>query len=92
MDGVIGEKGLELREKLGSKCFVVGDYERRPLELGNNIGHGKGLTRARYAKQNLIAYTPPGIPHQLFNSPRLIPSGFVFFDKVKFIHLKTLTV
>ena len=46
LHGVVGEKLLEFRTKLGCQCLIVGQHQRRPLDLLNDLGHGVGLAGA----------------------------------------------
>ena len=46
LHGVVGEKLLEFRTKLGRQCLIVGQHQRRPLDLLNDLGHGVGLAGA----------------------------------------------
>ena len=46
LHGVVREKLLEFRTKLGRQSFIVGQHQRRPLDLLNDLGHGVGLAGA----------------------------------------------
>ena len=50
---VIREKFLEFSIELCSQGFIVRYYQSRLIKLLDDVGHGKGLARARNAKQGL---------------------------------------
>ena len=41
--GVVREELLELARQLGRQRLVVGDHQRGPVGLGDDVGHGEGL-------------------------------------------------
>jgi hypothetical protein len=55
LDGAAREELAELVAELGGKRLVVGDHQRRPLDLLDSEGHGGRLARARDAEQGLEA-------------------------------------
>ena len=44
---VLREELLKLPVKLSRQCFIVGDHQRGPLQLLDDIGHGEGLAGPR---------------------------------------------
>jgi hypothetical protein len=61
----------------------MGNDEGRPLNPLDNIGHGKGLSRACYSQEGLawIARIQPC--HQFLDGLGLIPGGDVICNKFK---------
>ena len=53
LDGVVGEETLELAIELGGKGLVVAEDDGRPVRLGDDVGHGEGLTGPGHAEQGL---------------------------------------
>ena len=53
LDGVVGEKPLELVEELRREGLVVGDDQGRPLQALDDVGDGEGLARPGDAEQHL---------------------------------------
>ena len=53
LDRVLGEELAELVAELGGERLVVGDHERRPLDLLDGERHRRGLARAGDAEQRL---------------------------------------
>jgi len=75
LHGILGEKQLELSEKLGGQGLVGGQDQRGFLDLGHHLGHGKGFTRPGDPQQDLVwqPLVDPG--HQLLDGLRLIALG-----------------
>ena len=48
--GAVWEEVPELGIQLGRQRLVVAQHQRRPLQILNNVSHGKCLARARYAQ------------------------------------------
>ena len=65
--GVVGKESFELARKLGGEGFVGGHDQRWLTESFDGLGHGKGLARAGYAQQNLIAVSVPHTLHKRLN-------------------------
>ena len=55
LDRVVGEEVAELGAELRGEGLVVGEDEGRPVELGDDVGHGERLARAGDAEQRLGA-------------------------------------
>ena len=68
----IGKEIAVFSRKLGGERLVVGDNERRLLDLLDHVGDGEGLTRSGHAKQRLIALTGLDALHEGFNCLGLI--------------------
>ena len=50
---VLGEKMLELSEKLSSKCFIMSDNQGWPIALLDYFSHREGFSGSCYANENL---------------------------------------
>ena len=50
---VFGKELSEFRTQLGGKRLVVRQHQRRTVDVGNDVSHSKGLTRACNAKKRL---------------------------------------
>src|SRR5690348_14025156 len=60
----------------------------RALQALDDIGHGKGFTRAGYSKEDLIMMSILNIADNLINSSRLIAGGLKRRLEIKFtLHL-----
>src|SRR5512136_244066 len=55
LDGVAGEEAAEFLVELGGQRLVVGDDQHRPVDPGDDVGHGEGLARAGDALEDLMA-------------------------------------
>ena len=71
------EKFPKLVAKLSRQGFVVGQHQRRPTGLGNDISHRERLARARRPQQGLMALAIVHPRHQLLDRHRLITFGAV---------------
>ena len=80
--GVFREKFPEFAAKLGSQGLVVGQHQGRTVELFDDGGHGKGLTGAGDAQQDLLLHPASETLGQLFDGLGLVPCGAV--GRVKF--------
>ena len=90
LHGVVGEKLPELGAELGGQRFVVGQHQRGPLDLGNNIGHGIRLAGTGDAQQSLLMETVFNAGYQLGDGLRLITGGLIRSMKFKFQRQKHL--
>jgi hypothetical protein len=54
LDGVPGEEAPEFLVELGGQGLVVGDDQHRPVDPGDDVGHGEGLARAGDAFEDLV--------------------------------------
>jgi hypothetical protein len=54
LDGVVGEKALELRVKLRGQRFVVRNHQRGPVHVLDDIGDRERLARAGHTQQDLV--------------------------------------
>ena len=76
-DGVLREEALELAVELRGERLVVRDDERRPVDPGDDVGHGEGLAGAGHAEQHLAAGPRRRAPDQLLDRLRLVAVGLV---------------
>ena len=53
-DGIFREELAKLTAELCGEGLIVRENERGAVQVGDYVGHGKGLTRARDSKQRLI--------------------------------------
>ena len=84
---VLGKKFLKLRAQLGGQRLVVGQHQGGPVQLGDHVGHGKGLAAAGHAHQGLGAVAAQQAVHQFGNGLRLVAGGLIFrnqFESVQF--------
>src|SRR5574341_509155 len=86
LHGVLGEQFLELVVELGRERLVVRDHERRLLDLLDHVCHGEGLTRPRYAEQDLVPESPRDAVGKLINGLRLVPRGLIVRYDLEFRH------
>ena len=59
LDGVAGEEAAEFLVELGGQGLVVGDDQDRPVDPGDEVGHGEGLAGAGDALEDLVAGAGP---------------------------------
>ena len=52
LHGIVREKGLELPVELGRQGLVVAEYQGRPLQLLDYVGHRECLARAGDSEQS----------------------------------------
>src|SRR5262249_19972163 len=83
VDGVAREEAAELLVELGGQRLVVGQYERRLVELGDHVGTGKGLARARRAEQGLARPAVAEALDELADGLRLVAGGLELADQFK---------
>ncbi len=86
---VVGEELLELRAQLGGQGLVVGQHQRGPLHLLDDLGHGKGLAGSGNAQQHLLLQPVLDALRQRGNGLRLVPGGLIFRYDFKFRHSPT---
>ncbi len=78
LNPILREETLELAVKLGSKGFIVGHDQYRPVNLGYNIGDRERLAATGHSKQNLVTVATLHPFKQLTNRFRLVAGGFIF--------------
>ena len=83
---VVGEKLLELLAQLGGQGFVVGQYQGRPLNGLDDLGHGVGLTGTGDAQQHLGPEAVLNALGQLFDGLGLVPGGLIVGYYFKVCH------
>ena len=66
---IIREKLFHLRIKLRRQCLIVGDHQRRLIELLDHIRHRKRLTGSGHSKQRLKLIPLFKSLHQLARLP-----------------------
>ena len=82
-DRVRREERLELVIELRGERLIVRQNERRPADLLDDLGHGEGLARARYAKQYLMLVAVVNASCQLFDSGYLIAARAIVHHQMK---------
>jgi hypothetical protein len=75
LDGVVGEELAELVAELGSERLVMGDHERRLLDLLDDPGHRRRLAGAGRAEQRLVALAGADAVRQRLDRLRLVARG-----------------
>ena len=71
-DCIVRKELLELPVKLCSQGLVMGNDQRRLLNLFDDFGHGKGLTRSGYTHKSLRLLARKNSACQSLYSLRLI--------------------
>ena len=84
---IFGEKLPEFRAELGRQRLVVGQHQGRPVDLGDDLGHGVGLTGAGNTQKGLLPQAPVHAVCQGLNGLRLVAGGLIFRNQFKMIHL-----
>ena len=69
---IVRKKLLEFPVKLRNQRFIVTQYQRGPLGLGDHIRHRKGLSRPRNPQQSLRLNPRIHALHQLFDGVGLV--------------------
>ena len=75
---VVWKELLELGAQLRGKRLVVSENKRRAVYIRNDIRHGKRLSRAGDAEQNLLLYTAIQPVGQLGDGFGLVARRLVF--------------
>ena len=89
---VVGKKFLEFSAQLGGQSLIVGQHQRGPLDLFNDLGHGEGFARAGDPQKSLLVQAHLNAPGQGGNGLRLIAAGGIFRHDFKFRHIPHLFV
>ena len=84
--GVVREELPELRAELRRQRLVVRQHERRPVQLLDDVRHGKGLAGAGDAKQDLLVEAHFDAVYKFFDGLRLVAGRLIFGNKLK-IHI-----
>ena len=63
--------------KLSRQRFIVGQHQRRTIELLNHLGHSVSLARAGDAQQHLVLFSGINAASKLFNGVGLVAFGLV---------------
>ena len=74
-DSVVREELLELAVELGGEGLVMAEHQRGTLQLGDDVGHRKGLAAAGNTLQHLRALTAAYAFHQLADGFGLVAHG-----------------
>ncbi len=82
------KKGFKLIVQLSRKGFIVGNHQRGFLEPFNHVGHGKGFSRTRYPKENLVLSALLDPMGELINCPLLVSFQLKIRDQFKLGHGK----
>ena len=77
LDGVLGEELAELVAELRRERLVVGDHERRPLQLLDQPRHRRRLARPRRPEERLAAVAVAERGGELRDRARLVARGAV---------------
>ena len=88
--GVVREELLKFARQLGRQRLVVGDHQRGPVGLGDDVGHGEGLARAGDAQQHLVLHALLQPLRQGLDGLGLVAGGRVIGVQMKHGHEKTL--
>jgi len=91
LDGIGGEKALELRVQLGRQGLVVGDDQGGTLDGLNNVSNGKCLPRPGDTEQYLVGEIRLYSLHQPGNGPWLVSPGRIFRYELKGLHQRLLS-
>ena len=75
---VVGEELLKLGAQLGGQGLVVGQHQGGPLDLLDDLGHGKGLAGAGDAQKGLLVQPHLDALGQGLDGLRLVPAGLIF--------------
>ena len=87
--GVIWKKLAEFLTQLGGQRLIVGKHQRGALDGLNDLGHGVGLARARYAHEHLLTEALLHTLGEGGNGLRLIACGAIFRYDFKLRHGET---
>ena len=77
LHGVFRKKFLELGAQLRGQRLVVGQHQRRSVQLCDDVGHGKGLAGTGDAQQHLFVYSVFDALYQALDGLRLVTGGAV---------------
>jgi len=91
LDGISGEKALELPVQLGRQGLVVGDDQGGTLNRLDELSNGKCLTRPGDAEQYLLWEIGLHSLHQPGNGPWLVSPGRIFRYEFKGLHRRLLS-
>ena len=84
LDRVVREEGLELVIELRRQRLVVGQDQRRPVHLLDDLGHGERLARAGDAEQHLVLVAVVDAAGERLDGASLIALRFVRADEAEF--------
>ena len=90
LDGVVGEKLLELAVELRGERLVVRDDQRGPVDVADDVRDGERLAGAGHAQQGLVPVAGLDGFGQLGNRLRLVALGLVIGSEFK-LHPTSLT-
>jgi hypothetical protein len=74
LDRIVREEALELGIELGGEGLVGREDQCRPLGLGDDLGGGEGLARARDAEQDLVGLAIVDAFHEFRDGGGLVAS------------------
>jgi hypothetical protein len=86
LDRVVREELAQLAVELGGQRLVVGEDQRRPLHLGDDIRDGEGLAAARHPEQGLVRQARTQAIDQGRDRGRLVAGGGVVGDEAEGVH------
>ena len=85
-DRVVREEFLELRVELRGERLVVGQNQRRPIDLLDDVGHREGLAGAGDAEQCLVPIAGVQPFDQLVDRLGLVSGRLDIGDDLKIRH------
>ncbi len=78
LDAVLGKETLELGVELCREGFVVAQHEDGTVQLGDDVGNGEGLARARHTQQRRVLRAAPNGAHEPFDRLGLVARRLIF--------------
>src|SRR5262249_6781436 len=82
-DGVAREEAPQLLEELRRQRLVVGEHERRPVQLRDHMCGRECLARARRAEEALPRPAVAEAPHELVNRFGLVAGRLELADDLE---------
>ena len=86
LDGVAGEEGSELVVELRGECLVVGQDQRGPSGLFDQLRHGEGFAGAGDAEQHLVLFAIEEAAEELLDGGGLIAARAVIDADMEAFH------
>ena len=85
-DGVVREEGFELLVELRGERLIVAEDECGPSGLGDYVGYGERLSRARDTEEDLAAVSGLDTVDELSDGLRLVSRRLVLRNEFEFGH------
>ena len=86
LDRVLGQQLAELGVQLRGQRLVMGQHQRRPLQLLDDMGHHEGLAGAGGAEQRLMLLAAAQPVDELRDRLRLVAGRLEVGDDLKVWH------